>query len=113
MIHDGGVMIKNTSTMDWQFGAARSIHPSRTHLSKAIKRHVLSQHAGIDNERILSGIDFRKGGRRYSPQTSPPSSQPKTLRKSNDQAPDTEPWWLSLLGGCGLMLGFLLMWILA
>ena len=111
--HDVGVMIKSISTLDWQNEPIRNLQPRRVSLSKILNRHFLSQQSSFEDERILSGIDFRSGIRKNAKTPNTPSPSLKSIKSDIPHEMDHEPLWLSLLGGAGLFLGIAMIWILA
>lgn len=111
--HDVHVMIKNVSTLDWHIEPIRRPQLRRVALSKAPKRQNHSKHSGLEDGRIVSGIDF---GRRTQTKAKTPLFIKPNLNdnfSNNNHGKEHEPLWVSVFGGAGLVLGILAIWILA
>ena len=111
--HDMGVMIKSISTLDWQNDSIRKLQLRRVSLSKFVKRDARSEQLNPQDNSILTGIDFQAKGRQRTKSLSalyPPTkpSKPKKHHGSGD-----EPLWVSVMGGAGLFVGIVTIWILA
>jgi phosphate/sulfate permease len=111
--HDVGVMIKSISTLVWQNDSIRNQQLKRVSLTKTLKRHFLSQRSSFEDDRILTGIDFRLDMRRRAKSPHAPISKFKFNKSKSPHEMDSEPFWVSLLGGVSLFLGLVTVWILA
>ena len=104
-LQNGCVMNDQTTTFPWEHTQSTTIHLRRISLSlhsEGVKRRK------PEHRRIISGVDF---GRRDF------DSVQRSARKSetwNRQTPhgETEPLWVSILGGVGIAIGTLACWIL-
>ena len=108
-----GVMIKSISTLDWQNDSIRKLQLRRVSLSKFVRSHAGSEQLNPQDNSILTGINFQAKGRQSTKSLSalyPPTKpwKPKKHHGSGD-----EPLWVSVMGGAGLFLGIVTIWILA
>ena len=102
---DGGVMNDQTTTFPWQHTQMTSIHPRRISLSLHSERKGIRR---LEERRIISGVDF--GGREFEAFQKPfRRSAMGHHRKSRGE---TEPVWVSILGGVGIAIGTIACWIL-
>ena len=111
--HDMGVMIKSIATLEWQNESIRKLQLRRVSLSKFVRSHAGSEQSNPQDNSILRGVDFQAKGRQRTksrPALYPPTkpSKPKKHHGSGD-----EPLWVSVMGGAGLFLGIVTIWILA
>ena len=101
---DGGVMNDQTTTFPWQHTQMTSIQPRRISLSMHSEQ---KRRRGFDEKRIITGIDFRH---RYA-DVPGAFTQPRANHRRRAQG-ETEPVWVSILGGLGVVAGLLACWIL-
>ena len=102
---DGCVMNDQTTTFPWQHTQMTSIHPRRISLSLHSERKGIRR---LEERRIISGVDF--GGREFDALQRP--SRRSTIRHHRKSQSETEPVWVSILGGVGITIGTLACWIL-
>ena len=111
--HDMGVMIKNISTLDWQNESIRKLQLRRVSLSKFVKRDARSEQLNPQDNSILRGIDFQAKSRQKTKSRSALYSPTKPSKPKNHHGSGDEPLWVSVMGGAGLFLGIITIWILA
>jgi phosphate/sulfate permease len=111
--HDMGVMIKSISTLDWQNESIRKLQLRRVSLSKFVKRDARSEQLNPQDNSILRGIDFQARGRQRTKSRLPldPPTEPSKPKKHHGSS--DEPLWVSVMGGAGLFLGIVTIWILS
>lgn len=105
VVQDGGVMNDQTTTFPWQHVKMTTIYPRRVSLSLHSEQNGRQRH---DDRRIISGVDFgrREFHRSRRSSRKPEAGSPRTSRG------ETEPLWVSILGGVGIAIGILASWIL-
>jgi phosphate/sulfate permease len=111
--HDVGVMIKSISTLDWQNEHVRNLQLRRVSLPRTLKRRFPSHRSSFEDDRILTRIDFGPGVSKKSLFNNPLSPGQKFHKSRASDEMNHEPLWVSVLGGIGLFLGLVTIWILA
>ena len=110
--HDFHVMIKNSSTLAWQFDSSRRYQLRRVPISGRLKNDSLSQDSPSEGNWILPGMDFSLDAlktQRWHESLPVHQIKPKSpLHHPSDQ----EPLWVSVLGGLSLVVGLLMIWVL-
>lgn len=102
---NGRVMNDPTTTFPWQHTPLTTIHPRRISLSLHSEQ---KRRREPDERRIISGVDFRQ--RPLDPlQRSFGKPEARYPRKAGGE---TEPVWVSILGGVGIAIGTIACWIL-
>ena len=111
--HDMGVMIKSISTLDWQNDSIRKLQLRRVSLSKFVRSHAGSEQLNPQDNSILTGIDFQAKGRQRTKSLSALYLPTKPSKPKKHHGSGDEPLWVSVMGGAGLFLGIVTIWILA
>lgn len=102
---DGGVMNNQTTTFPWHNSQLVRTQPRRISFSLHSERN----HKRIfEDQRIITGIQFGKSDSLASKQYSTKLS----YLRSRQTEKETEPVWVSVLGGIGVALGFIACWVL-